>query len=739
MEDKEYNEKLENRSIKYSNFGIITVIVLLAIISIITSHFVEKSDFLKNNFVEYDYMTQIFQNSINDSLYDDSEDNIIYPYDGINKSIKYIIRGFKVDNFEKTEEFKKRYPNDIVIRNLDGKIERRLNKKNDGYDYDTLISEYPEDEYTNNFNSEIEEENYKSSYLTNIDSVDKDINLDKNIDPQNYEFKKENSVYGVKGYYENGKVKITSEKIPDKKYEKYSNNFRKSLNEAYKSINDKYYGIKKLNFMYTVDFNSEGFSKYISGQYVNNVVMPSKAIGLGVSIVLLMAFAMISNYKKLKGVSFVESIKRFPIEVVIFLTILWFVPVSLIIDGGGNYLILNKAVEYISQFIMVFFALIASYYYVMGLKSIYNDGVDAFVFSNSIIIRAFVFFADLFRRTLEKSKNYLRSNVDFSRNSLNKLRTICIGLIILGTMASVIVVRTGLRFVVWIIWMVLVFGVYNILKSSMIDLENVTKKSKLIAEGDYNTKIEDSTYFKGIAHSFNTISDNLSSAVDEAVKSERLKTELITNVSHDLKTPLTSIINYSDLIVNDNTTEEEKDEYAKVIYEKSIKLKDLIEDLFEVSKASSGNIELNLESIDLRAVLMQIAGEWEDKLEDKNLQIVQTLPEEQVILNLDGNRTSRVLDNLFSNIYKYAMPGTRVYIDLEKNDREIILMIKNISNYSLNISASELVDRFKRGDESRNTEGSGLGLSIASSLIEAQGGKFNIEIDGDLFKTKIKF
>ncbi|MBP2025265.1 HAMP domain-containing sensor histidine kinase [Peptoniphilus stercorisuis] len=730
-EFNEYDEVIEKKSIRYSNSGIVFVIVILTILSLLVSFFVEKSEIFNDDDGKYSYISEVFSEAINNSLYDESMNDMYYVNQITKNSMKYIVKGYKVDNFEKTEEFKNRYPNEIVIRNLDGQIETRINRD----DYELYKEDYPENEYTNNLSDEIEEPKYKVSYLSNIGDFNED------IDPKDYEFEdSKSSVYGVKGYYENGKVYITSEEIPDKKYDNLTKDFKKTLNSSYRNINDKYYGIKKLSFMYSIDFHSKGFNNYISGVYVERVVMPSKAIGLMVSIGFLVAFAMISNYKKLKGVSFADGIKRFPVEIVMIFTGLWFVPIAIISDSRDIYAMLSVYTIYILQFISSFFALIAVYYYVLGLKAIYNEGTSAFVFSNSIIIRLFKSVVNWFKKFAKNTSSYLQESIDLSKDSLNKLKLFCAGLIVLGTLGSVMVVSYGLRFIVWIIWMVLVFIVYNLAKKYMIDLENVTKKSKSIAEGNYDIKIdEDTTYFKGVAHSFNTISDNLSTAVDEAVKSERLKSELITNVSHDLKTPLTSIINYSDLIVKENTTEEEKNEYAEVIYEKSIKLKHLIEDLFEVSKASSGNIELDLDDIDLRAILMQIAGEWEDKFEDRHLQIVQTLPEEPIILSLDGNRTSRVLDNLFSNIYKYAMPGTRVYVDLEKNKNEIILLMKNISNYSLNISASELVDRFKRGDESRNTEGSGLGLSIATSLIEAQGGKFSLEIDGDLFKTEIKF
>ena len=237
----------------------------------------------------------------------------------------------------------------------------------------------------------------------------------------------------------------------------------------------------------------------------------------------------------------------------------------------------------------------------------------------------------------------------------------------------------------------------------------------------------------------NDIAGGLSNAIEENLKSERLKTELITNVSHDLKTPLTSIINYVDLLKKENVQDEKIKEYIRIIDEKSMRLKKLTEDLVEASKASSGNIKLQLEKIDVKQIIQQITGEFEDKFEKNNLEIITTFPKEEANIKADGRYLSRVLENLCSNISKYTMSNTRVYIDVIKENSNIKIQFKNISKEKLNISADELMQRFVRGDSSRNTEGSGLGLSIAQSLTELQHGKFELILDGDLFKTVITF
>ena len=214
----------------------------------------------------------------------------------------------------------------------------------------------------------------------------------------------------------------------------------------------------------------------------------------------------------------------------------------------------------------------------------------------------------------------------------------------------------------------------------------------------------------------------------------------IPNVSHDLKTPLTSIINYIELIKKEKNIEPDYiNDYIKVLDSKSKRLKILIEDLFEASKASSGNLEINMDKIELRQLLRQSIGEMEEKILESNLDIRLNLPEDKVYIYADGRRMYRVLENLLSNIIKYSLNNTRVYIDLNVNEGKVTLIMKNISSYELNFDPVEIMERFKRADESRNTEGSGLGLAIAKDLVNLQGGKFHIEIDGDLFKSVLEF
>lgn len=241
------------------------------------------------------------------------------------------------------------------------------------------------------------------------------------------------------------------------------------------------------------------------------------------------------------------------------------------------------------------------------------------------------------------------------------------------------------------------------------------------------------------AENLNHINEAVQAAVEKQLKSERMKTELITNVSHDIKTPLTSIVNYVDLLKKQQVQDETAAEYIEVLERQSIRLKKLIEDLIEASKASSGNITVTMNPLDMAELLKQLLGEYDDRLKQYDLELVLTAPESEVPVLADGQLLWRVFDNLLSNVQKYSQPHTRVYLDVKEVESFVIITFRNISRYALNISGDELMERFVRGDSSRHTEGSGLGLSIAKSLTELMNGHFEILVDGDLFKVQITF
>ena len=293
----------------------------------------------------------------------------------------------------------------------------------------------------------------------------------------------------------------------------------------------------------------------------------------------------------------------------------------------------------------------------------------------------------------------------------------------------------GALFVMWLFEKVLLTGIVFV---AVFQMKKLREGGNKLAEGDLAHRVDTKNMFwefKKHGESLNNISIGMSRAVDARMKSERFKTELITNVSHDIKTPLTSIINYVDLLGREELENENALEYVEVLKRQSARLKKLIEDLMEASKASTGNLGVNMEQLEVGVSMVQTVGEFEEKLQANELELLIRRPEESVYILADSRHLWRVIDNLMNNICKYAQPHTRVYINLERQGDRAVLTFRNTSKYPLNITSEELMERFVRGDSSRNTEGSGLGLSIARSLMELMGGSFELYVDGDLFKV----
>ena len=276
----------------------------------------------------------------------------------------------------------------------------------------------------------------------------------------------------------------------------------------------------------------------------------------------------------------------------------------------------------------------------------------------------------------------------------------------------------------------------------VINMRRLQEGAKRIAAGEVDYTIDLTNMigdFKAHGEDLNCIRDGLQTAVDERVKSERMKAELITNVSHDIKTPLTSIVNYVDLLKKEELGSDTAREYVAVLERQAQRLKKLTEDVVEASKASTGSIPVNLERTDLNVLLSQAAGEFTDRFAEQKLELRFSASQEQTYVMADGRLLWRVFSNLMSNVGKYALEGTRVYLSIDVQRGRGVISLKNISRYPLNVSGEELMERFVRGDKSRTSEGSGLGLSIARSLTELQGGVFDITVDGDLFKVTISF
>lgn len=294
----------------------------------------------------------------------------------------------------------------------------------------------------------------------------------------------------------------------------------------------------------------------------------------------------------------------------------------------------------------------------------------------------------------------------------------------------------------WLVMLACEAAAFIYLVKYFIGRDKIKKGIVAIAEGqvDYQIGLDKMQgELLEVAEAINKIGDGLERAVEESIKNERMKTDLITNVSHDIKTPLTSIINYIELLKRENFEEPRIQNYLKVLEEKAQRLKTLTEDVVEASKVSSGNVKLEKMNLNLAELINQASAEFEERFDERSLYLVLNLPKETALIYADGRRMWRVLSNIFNNAAKYAMEGTRIYVDLLLTENKVCLIMKNISEQPLNISADELTERFIRGDISRSTEGSGLGLSIAKNLTELQGGSFELYLDGDLFKVKIEF
>ena len=288
-------------------------------------------------------------------------------------------------------------------------------------------------------------------------------------------------------------------------------------------------------------------------------------------------------------------------------------------------------------------------------------------------------------------------------------------------------------------WLLLMAAVFLLACFGAWQMKSLKAAGEKLAAGEFEYKIDTKHMyweFKHHAENLNSIGDGMAAAVEQRMKSERLKTELITNVSHDIKTPLTSIINYVDLLERPHTPEEGA-EYLEVLERQSKRLKKLTEDLVEASKASTGNMSVTLAPTSTLEIINQSLAEYGQRMEAGKLSVLINVPEPAPAVRADGRLLWRVMDNLFNNVVKYAMPETRVYVDVRTSEGNAVISVKNISRAALNVSAGELMERFVRGDASRSTEGSGLGLSIAKSLTELQHGQFSISTDGDLFKAEV--
>ncbi len=489
-------------------------------------------------------------------------------------------------------------------------------------------------------------------------------------------------------------------------------------------------------------------------QYIGVWNTKSKGILAGFAVVLLLCivmsiFSMVNaGVKTGRETITLGRFERTPTELVLAMAVCSVAAaVGICVESGIASMCVNQYRNYTFESENIFVSENIQYIaFLVPVACLYS--VALFFFNNMVAkVKAGTFLADfLIIRALKwiarKAKacfRYVKSHMSLTQKGVWAY----IGITIVEIIFVTILAAGSMRGLLWVV-------IYIILKwlcivgivAYIIQTQELYKCAKEMAEGNLDRKADTSKMFwvfRAHGEHLNQISDGMSKAVEARMKSEHLKTELITNVSHDIKTPLTSIINYVDLLQKDDMDEKTRQEYIEVLSRQSARLKKLIEDLVEASKASTGNIQINWADIDANMLLEQAVAEYEDKLANAGLKVVFTRSEVPAVIRADGQHLWRVFDNLLANISKYAMPGTRVYASVIHETGSVRIEFKNISREALNVSSDELMERFVRGDSSRNTEGSGLGLSIANSLCTLMRADFKLSIDGDLFKAVIEF
>ncbi|SCY43799.1 sensor histidine kinase [Alkaliphilus peptidifermentans] len=579
---------------------------------------------------------------------------------------------------------------------------------------------------------------YNSSY-ENITSIkyfirnnDKDINISNinNITDNNLQEEIVNSQFYLNVLFddEGNPTKIEASKQFNK--EAFLINF------IYNDEIKVEYANLEITYIVPEDFESHNdiFTRSLKRSYaMHDNLLLILAIGAVAFILLtIIAFAVPYSYQNTLFISTIFNKMFLEVKVLLWLGFLFVSGPGIIILGAVDIIevIYDASIYFYLLGIPITFAFfLLCYLTIIYIKYIYHIGFMEGVIHNSIIGKICMYFFNRFKESL-KDLMYVSSNSDIRKKLV----------LILGINLMVLWVIAALGTLGYILAVIYSIFLFEYLLKVINKAKALTDASSQLAEGNFDIELEeDIGILSPISKNLNNIKEGFKLAVDKEIKSERMKAELISNVSHDLKTPLTSIITYVDLLKDEGISPNTHREYIEILDKKSKRLQLLIEDLFEASKANSGSIDLNLERVDVIALFRQTLGELEEKIVSSSLSIKTDAPDDKIICELDGKRTYRIFENIMSNTLKYSMANSRVYINIEENIKEVRFVFRNISNYEMNFDASEITERFTRGDRSRNAEGSGLGLAIAKSFIELQKGKLEISIDGDLFKLIVTF
>ena len=731
--------KLKSNKEIYKSKGIIAILVMIAII--VTSalgmcssyKIIDKSAKSKkvNYFNEYGFANLIAESSY--ALYYDSMK------ENENQSASDFLLDIKKNITEEADEYSS-YIQEALNNNID-----QFNRETLGWNNDANLKYYYYNTINNKTNTTLNE---------NVKFENNNIDLSE-VNKDKYQF------YAVVNFDNNGNVDVSEINGGDKEVLK-SNiecsliDIRNEYDISNSDYEEGYYNIdikpiKNMTFVYAVPKTITSYDNIRWG-IENADISIYESMGAGGAFIIagiVALIALIFPIKKAKSTILFRKISKIPFEV-------WIIIIGLAIAALGPLagqlikatlngdlqvifveiipsLIIPERIIWIFNFIIWLLSYSAVFFFVLVIKYVFNVGVIDDIKERTIFGMVIMLCVRIIKRTLDEI-----TKVDL-REKNNKLI-----IKLLAINAVILLIITSIWFfgipVVILYSVILFFIIRKYVDKISEKYSKLREATSKIAEGNLDVKIEeDLGLFEPFKGDLEKIQCGFKKAVDEEVKSQRMKTDLISNVSHDLKTPLTAIITYADLLKDENLSDEKRKQYIETLDRKAQRLQVLIENLFEVSKATSGNITLNIENIDVVSLMKQTLFELEDKLEEASLLVRKNMPKEKVILPLDSQRTFRVFENLIINITKYAMPNTRVFIDIIENEDDVAIIMKNMAAEEITFNVDTIAERFVRGDESRNTEGSGLGLAIAKSFVELQGGTFNISVDGDLFKVKIVF
>lgn len=731
--------KLKSNKEIYKSKGIIAILVMIAII--VTSalgmcssyKIIDKSAKSKkvNYFNEYGFANLIAESSY--ALYYDSMK------ENENQSASDFLLDIKKNITEEADEYSS-YIQESLNNNID-----QFNRETLGWNNDANLKYYYYNTINNKTNTTLNE---------NVKFENNNIDLSE-VNKDKYQF------YAVVNFDNNGNVDVSEINGGDKEVLK-SNiecsliDIRNEYDISNSDYEEGYYNIdikpiKNMTFVYAVPKTITSYDNIRWG-IENADISIYESMGAGGAFIIagiVALIALIFPIKKAKSTILFRKISKIPFEV-------WIIIIGLAIAALGPLagqiikatlngdlqvifveiipsLIIPERIIWIFNFIIWLLSYSAVFFFVLVIKYVFNVGVIDYIKERTIFGMVIMLCVRIIKRTLDEI-----TKVDL-REKNNKLI-----IKLLAINAVILLIITSIWFfgipVVILYSVILFFIIRKYVDKISEKYSKLREATSKIAEGNLDVKIEeDLGLFEPFKGDLEKIQCGFKKAVDEEVKSQRMKTDLISNVSHDLKTPLTAIITYADLLKDENLSDEKRKQYIETLDRKAQRLQVLIENLFEVSKATSGNITLNIENIDVVSLMKQTLFELEDKLEEASLLVRKNMPKEKVILPLDSQRTFRVFENLIINITKYAMPNTRVFIDIIENEDDVAIIMKNMAAEEITFNVDTIAERFVRGDESRNAEGSGLGLAIAKSFVELQGGTFNISVDGDLFKVKIVF